>query len=360
MFRNVKNIIKVASIYASTIIGAGFASGQEIQQFFSMYYKGGFYGIIMAGIIFSIVGYLVLNKVYKEKIRNFDELIIPIAGLPVSRVLEALIILFVFSLYCIMIAGIGNIVMQFTGMPYIICVSMTSFITMLVLSADIKGITSFSTFVTPLMIIAMICIGIYIVIFHDAAALNVLGVKIDFRRNWLFSSILYAGYNSIMAIIVMCSLLPYLKTRRTGLMGGTLGGMVLMLIALIINSAIALYYPDRIYGELPVVSILQKYNAVLSKAYMVILMLAMFISALTSGFCFADRVKARFKLPLKVILPVFCAISIPLSNIGFSNLISYLYPLFGYVGLFIILMVVFDSLRTYFCYKRKVIKIKNR
>lgn len=358
MFKHRNNVIKVACIYASTIIGAGFASGQEIQQFFSMYYKGGFYGIFIAGIIFSAVGYLVLNKVYKERIKNFDELIIPMAGLHVTKVLEMLIIIFVFSLYCIMIAGMGNIIMQFTNMPYIMCVLLISFVSMLVLCTDIKGITVLSTFITPLMIIAMICIGIYVVMFHDTEALNIIGLNIDLRKNWLFSSVLYAGYNSIMSIIVMCNLLPYLKTRRTGSLGGILGGMALMFIALIINSAISLFYPDRLYGELPVVSILQKYNVILGKVYMVILLLAMFISALTSGFCFVDRVKVRFKLPLKAILPVFCAVSIPMSSFGFSNLISSLYPLFGYVGIFIILMVVFDSMKPYFRRKRKPLKSK--
>jgi len=40
--QDVKNILKVASIYMATVIGAGFASGQEIMQFFSSYYEGDF------------------------------------------------------------------------------------------------------------------------------------------------------------------------------------------------------------------------------------------------------------------------------------------------------------------------------
>ena len=32
-----RNIFKVACIYATSVIGAGFASGHEIMQFFSVY-----------------------------------------------------------------------------------------------------------------------------------------------------------------------------------------------------------------------------------------------------------------------------------------------------------------------------------
>jgi len=32
--------------------------------------------------------------------------------------------------------------------------------------------------------------------------------------NWLVSSLLYVSYNSISGVAVMCSLLPYLKSRK--------------------------------------------------------------------------------------------------------------------------------------------------
>ena len=47
-----RNTVKVACIYMTTIIGAGFASGQEIIKFFVKYYSGGFYGIILAGVFY--------------------------------------------------------------------------------------------------------------------------------------------------------------------------------------------------------------------------------------------------------------------------------------------------------------------
>ena len=54
MFEEAKNIFKVASIYIATIVGAGFASGREIVQFFTSYYRGGFYGILLTGVLFAL------------------------------------------------------------------------------------------------------------------------------------------------------------------------------------------------------------------------------------------------------------------------------------------------------------------
>ena len=63
-----KNIFRVASIYVASVTGAGFASGQEIMQFFSAYETGGFWGILLAGVLFSAVGCIVLDKVRSERI----------------------------------------------------------------------------------------------------------------------------------------------------------------------------------------------------------------------------------------------------------------------------------------------------
>ena len=68
-----KNIFKVTFVIIGTIIGAGFASGQEILIFFNNY---GFYGLI--GLIFSIIlfqesflqhlAFHQLHKLYHEEL----------------------------------------------------------------------------------------------------------------------------------------------------------------------------------------------------------------------------------------------------------------------------------------------------
>jgi uncharacterized membrane protein YkvI len=42
---------------------------------------------------------------------------------------------------------------------------------------------------------------------------------------------------------------------------------------------------------------------------------------------------------------IICILVIPLSSFGFSNLISTLYPLFGYIGLFVVIVVLAQNLR---------------
>lgn len=341
-----RNILKVASIYIATIIGAGFASGQEIVQFFSTYYEGGFYGIILAGVLFSIIGYTVLDRVYRERIRNYDEFLFPSVGWIAGWIMEIIVALFVLSLFCIMIAGSGRILTEKFGLSFDTGVVIMAALCMLILLTDIKGIVALSSVVTPILITGILSVGIYIILYKDTSVFN-MGFELGkLTKNWFFSSLIYVSYNSILSVVVMCSLLPYLKTRRIGMAGGVLGGMFLCFIAFILNTAMLLFYPDILSTELPVLSIVGKYSSAVSNLYTVILWLAMLVSAVTSGYCFVERVGTKIPLNYKVIAAAACALAVPMSGLGFSNLIATLYPLFGYAGMFMVFVILVQWARS--------------
>jgi len=50
------NGLKLAALYTAIIMGAGFASGQELLQYFVGYGTSGIWGLIAAGVLFSVTG----------------------------------------------------------------------------------------------------------------------------------------------------------------------------------------------------------------------------------------------------------------------------------------------------------------
>lgn len=340
MFKDFKNIFKVACIYMATIIGAGFASGQEIMKFFSSYYEGGFYGIILAGILFSIIGYVVLDKVYSERIRNYEEFLFPTVGWFLGWVMEILVTLFMISVFCIMMAGAGGIVSDKLNIPYYTAVSIVAFVCAIVFLTEIKGIINISSIITPMLILGILGFGLYIIVSKEMAVFNFYGGISKVTDNWFFSALLYVSYNSITSVVVMCSLLPYLKDRKTAVLGGIFGGVMLCLMAVVINFAIYLFYPHVATEDLPVMAMIDKYSVFLGGIYTVILLLAMFVSALTAGFGFIERISSKLSVNKKMVILIICALSIPFSSVGFSGLISTIYPVFGYMGMFMVFIII--------------------
>ena len=65
-----QSIFTLASVYVGTVIGAGFASGQEILQFFGKHGYKGILGVMVITVLFSLLGALDLNTVYTRKIHG--------------------------------------------------------------------------------------------------------------------------------------------------------------------------------------------------------------------------------------------------------------------------------------------------
>lgn len=344
MYGEIKSIAKVASMYVATIIGAGFASGQEIVQFFSTYYEGGFYGIVLAGILFALIGYIVLDKVYRERIKSYDEFLFPAVGWLMGWVINITSALFSLSVFSIMIAGASSVFQDKLNIPLNYGVFLMAFLCMLVILWDIRGIMVLSTVTTPVLIMGIVAVGLYILMCKDASVFSGPSFLAGFRYNWFSSALLYVGYNSIMSIVILCNMLPNLKSRRIGTIGGIVGGLVPCLIALMINTVMIIFAPDVLTSELPVLTITEKYGNFLSNAYAVLLWLAMFVSATTSGYCFIDRLSSKVNISRTLAVPIVCALVIPLASAGFSNLISAIYPIFGYLGFFLLTVTLIQGI----------------
>ena len=163
----IRNILKVAFLYMATVIGAGFASGQEIIRFFSIYYKGGFFGIILAGLLFSLIGYIVLSKVFSDRISSYDEFLFPMMGYFLGRAMEFIVMLFMACIFSIMVAGLGNVLMGITSLEYRYCIIICSVLCMIAIMTNIKGIIALSSIISPILMIGIIFVGCYIIISKD-------------------------------------------------------------------------------------------------------------------------------------------------------------------------------------------------
>ena len=59
--------------YIATLVGAGFASGQEIVSFFVKFGRYSIVGIVISSVLFALIAYAVLFACAKNKIHTFNE-----------------------------------------------------------------------------------------------------------------------------------------------------------------------------------------------------------------------------------------------------------------------------------------------
>jgi len=335
---------ELSSVYIGTVIGAGFASGQEIIQFFGVYGYKGIHGIILATSLFSMVGAIVLYQVYKNRITCYSEYVTPLFGKRISRFLEVIIISYLFISFCIMLAGSGALFNQHFNINSNIGIYLMAFLCFLTLAFSIKGVSFVNKLMVPLMIIGIVLVGVVVIGKEKFIFSNYYGVNMTKTGNWITSAILYVSYNTISSIVVLASLFPLINDEKQAIKGGILGGIGLGAMGLFILLPILILYNDVYSIEIPMIKAAQYLGSWGGYMYSIILWFAMFTTAIGNGLGCINKISSLVKENQLFVSAVFCIISIPFAKVGFSNLVSIIYPLFGYLGLFMLIFIIVNQI----------------
>ncbi|NMA95046.1 MAG: hypothetical protein GX974_03310 [Clostridiales bacterium] len=331
--------IKISFIYVGTVIGAGFASGREIVEFFGIYGLKGILGLSVAGVLFSLMGSLLLLKIYRNKIKGFDDLVARMFGKKFGIVLDIIMIISLYTGYSVMISGSGAIFKEELGASFTLGIITMVILSFIVFLFQLEGFSFISSALVPLLILGIVFTSLYLIIKGDH---NLYGINegniITHKGNFFSSSLLYVGSNSLIIITVFSSLLPLIRNRKTAILGGVAGGIILYMLGLSILLIMLLHYPEIKTMDIPMLKISNYIGRSYRKFYAIILWIAIFTTAIANGSSFINRfANSRYKLPIATI---FCISAIPLAHLGFAKLVSLIYPIFGFIGLIILVFIL--------------------
>ena len=91
--------------------------------------------------------------------------------------------------------------------------------------------------------------------------------------------------------------------------------------------------------ELPLIQITQEFGKIFQYIYGFVIIVSIFTSAISAGYSFLENV-SKDKKSYKRNLILMSIIGVLVSNIGFSNLVKLLYPLFGFLGIVQIVFIL--------------------
>ncbi|MGE5542311.1 MAG: hypothetical protein ACM3WT_04675, partial [Bacillota bacterium] len=98
---------QVGATFVGAAMGAGFATGQELLQFFGYFGPAGLWGVMLAASLLGLVAYSVLDIARRRKAANYREVILYAAGDVLGTAMDYLITFFLFGGLVSMVAGSG-------------------------------------------------------------------------------------------------------------------------------------------------------------------------------------------------------------------------------------------------------------
>lgn len=332
-----KNVLKVVFVIIGTLIGAGFASGQEVYLFFFSYGMKGLIGILISSIIIGVVIYSTFNILNKYKIntyKDFLNILIP-KNTKLKIIANFIINIFILITFFIMIAGFGAYFEQEIGINRLVGSLILAIITFIVFMTSIKGVVKVNELLVPILIGFIFIIGIISI--KDTHILNLENYVIRTNyTNFALSAVLYSSYNSILLIPVLITLNNYVKNKKQIFYISFISAIVTILLSVIIFLLLVRVDVDISKLEMPVVYVVSNMFKILRYIYGVIILGSIFTTAISLGVSFLQNT-AKNKKGYTQISIIMCITSVIISKFGFSNLVSLLYPIFGYLGLIQIL-----------------------
>ena len=91
---------------------------------------------------------------------------------------------------------------------------------------------------------------------------------------------------------------------------------------------------------MPIVYIISNYFNKYKKIYAFIVLASIFTTAISVGIGFLQNISKNSNSYPQFVL-FMCITSLLMSNIGFSKLLNFIYPVFGYIGILQIVIIFF-------------------
>ena len=333
-------MFKIIFVLIGTFIGAGFASGKEVFNFFTIYSSNGIISIFIFSILLFYLIYKCLNIKTKFKINNYNEFIFYLEKkykFFTHNFFLILINIFLASSFYIMIVALSSLFEYQFDIGKFIIIILTIFICYFILyKKNINFICIFKSILMSILIFFLLSLCLF----------NINLSNIDFNNKHINSNIitavsmglLYFSYNSLLLIPIIFDF--KVNNNQNNFKISFIFSIIIFFITFLINLLLLSFY-NLIYNlELPILYISNSSIKIFSYFYFFIILSAIFTTMISSGYSFISNLgKNNFKIKLIIFLLfsfVFCFFS-------FSSLINFFYPLFGAIGFIQIFLILCDK-----------------
>lgn len=345
-----KDIMKIVFVVLGTMIGAGFASGKEMYLFFFSYGIEGIVGIalscsIVGLIIYKTLKILNMNKVNIKNVNTYrdflDILIKEKNGKKYDKIkdfINSTINMLILITFFIMIAGFGAYFEQQFGINSIIGSAILATLCFIIFMTSVKGVVKANEVLVPILIIFLIIIGILNLKEINLLELENYVIRVN-NSSYILSAVLYSSYNCIFLIPVLVTLKRYIVNKRQILLGAVISTFIMILLSMMVYLILVRVDVDITKLEMPAVYVVSNMFYILRYIYGFIILGSIFTTSISLGTSFLQNT-AKNKKSYTQIGGIMCITAVLISKIGFSNLVSLLYPIFGYLGLLQIVRIM--------------------
>lgn len=365
---SIKNVILFAGAICAYLIGSGFATGQEVMQFFTTSGANGIIATLIFLVIMSASSYILCGIGQKKKFKNPYDVFEYYCGKVIGKAYTWYSVVLNYCIFVVMLAGGGATLNQYYGTPVYIG---TGLIALLALGTAILGMEKLIKIIGvigPIKIMFVVILGIAgivsifgqpTILSEASTAIPALGLKAA-SSNWAWSGALYTFLCLMMSIpfLVNCgaSARNLKEARAIGVVGAVAftAAIIMLVISELVN------YKLIIGKQVPTLVIAASISPVLESIFSILIVVAIY-SAVASLLLMTVRKFAVDKTKkFNVIAAILTVIGMLFGGvIPFDRLVNVLYPLAGYSAIVFIGFMIYKEVKMKIRNIEYIIEIEN-
>ena len=343
-----KKTIQIASAFIGIIIGAGFASGQEILQYYTSFGLIGTVAIVISTVLFAYIGMVLTRLGSRMKAKNHSDVIYKISGKVLGTIIDYILVLVLIGVGVVMIAGGGSTLNQQFGLPFWVGALLMVVLLSITVVNDVSRVVGIIGSITPFLIVSVILVSVYTLFTMDGNFADLSSIASQQQKalpNWGLSAINYVAFNIAVGASMAIVMGGDEPNEKTAAMGGFLGGLGIGVLITLSHFAILAKIELVVGYDMPMLKIVSDISPILGIIYSVILFGMVFNTAVSMFYSFGARFAKTGTKKFNIITIGSILVGFVLSFVGFTGLVSIFYPLFGYMGLLLCVVLIVASFR---------------
>lgn len=332
----------VGMAFIGLIIGAGFASGQEMLQFFVAFGLPGLVGALVASLLMVLICVASLQLGSHVQAKEHTAVFQLVSHPALARALDVAIVITLFAIGFVMFAGGGANMAQQFGWPVWIGATMTLAAVLVSGMFDVDKVSRLIGFIAPFIIVFLMGATLWTLATadYDIGALDRTARTVQTSLpNWWLAALNYVGLCAISGVSMTIVMGGSLFDSRAAGLGGLIGGGLFLL--LLVLAVLALFVRVDVVGDdaLPMLTLVNSIHPSLGAAMSVVIFGMIFNTALGMFYALGKRLTRRRPDHFRIVFVVVVMVGFGLSFVGFRALVSYVYPALGYLGLVVIVVL---------------------
>jgi uncharacterized membrane protein YkvI len=329
-------------VLIGTFVGAGFASGKEIFNFFTIFNLYSFVSIFAFSLLLFFLIFKCINIKKNNNLNSYSDFLLYLEKKYKyfnSKFFLFIINIFLASSFYIMIIALAALFnYQFNIEKYIV-VFISIFICFNIFyNKNIDFIYIINRILMPILILFML-----LLCYFNINIDNIFSVSLTTNNYSILYAItiglIYFSYNSLLLIPIVFDLKINYNKSNISFKISFIYSLIIFILIFFINLLLLCFYSSIYNIELPILYICNNSFKIFLYFYFFIVLSAIFTTMISSGYTFVNNFKEK-NYTLKLL--IFLLFSFIFCFFSFSDLINFFYPIFGIIGFIQIFLILFN------------------